>query len=172
MKSFLIHHSNCKERDGYVKTIVEKTNALVIDPVWCPYFPTLGCILSHIKVARLGEGGYYVFEDDCEIVEDFLNIPLDYDIIYFGINGKAFQRRPIECMHYWGTHALYISERARKILIDNWEKELEVLYPKGFPAIDEILSVLIVRHSLSFKIYDSVRQAKGLVSSISGTVRK
>ena len=170
MKAFIIH-KECQERKELVDILLQKTNAVIVDPVWCPIFPVLGCLLSHIKVARMGEGGYYVFEDDCVIDKDFFDLPLDADIIYYGINGKALQDKPIKCWHYWGTHSLWVSERARKILIDEWEKELSFIYPKGFPAFDEILSVLIHRHNLSYKIYEYTSQKKGLVSFISGNVR-
>lgn len=168
---YIIHHKEATEREKCVENIVKLTGAEIVEAVWCPIFPVLGCILSHLKVARMGQGGYYVFEDDCEVFGDFLSVPLDSDIIYFGINGKALQKKPIECIHYWGTHAMFISEKARLILLEHWEKELEVLYPKGFPAFDELLSVLAYRHKLSIKILDLVGQKKGFVSYISGNVR-
>lgn len=171
MKSFVIHNKDCQERKELVDILLNKTKCHIIDPVWCPIFPVLGCILSHIKVARLGEGGYFVFEDDAVFNDEFFDIRLDTDIIYFGINGKALQHKPISCIHFWGTHALFISEKARLILLNEWEKELQFEYPKGFPAFDEILSVLIYKHNLSFKIFDCIHQRKGLVSYISGSVR-
>lgn len=171
MKSFVIVGKD-KERVRYVNEIVKLTNALVVDAVWCPIFPVLGCLLSHINVARMGEGGYMVFEDDCHIKDHrFMVYPCDADIVYYGINGTADQERPIPCKHYWGTHAMYVSEKARRCLLACWEAELEQVYPKGFPAMDEIWSVLIARHGLTFTIHDCIEQQKGLRSSISGNIR-
>lgn len=173
MKSFLIHRNSCVEREDCVKAIVDITGCTIVEPVWCPTFPVLGCLLSHIGVAEKGEGGYFVFEDDCVVLDkDFLNLPRDADIVYYGINGKAKQIRPITCEHYWGTHAMYVSEKARLILLENWTKELEFKYPNGFPAVDEMISVLIARHNLTVKIYDSIKQKSGLKSYISGNTRR
>lgn len=172
MKAFIIHNKNCSERLSCVENIVSLTGAEIVEPVWCPTFPVIGCILSHIGVAELGEGGYYVFEDDCDVINDkFMETQIEADIVYFGINGRCFQTKPIYCEHKWGTHAMYISEKARKVLLENWTRELEFLYPKGFPAFDEILSVLALRHGLTVRVYDFIKQKKGFVSYISGNVR-
>lgn len=172
MKSFLIHKDSCIERKDCVASIIRHTGAKLIDPVWCPILPALGCILSHVKVARMATTGYFVFEDDA-VIEDptFLEEPLDADVIYYGTNGYAFQTKPIDAIHHWGTHAMYISNKARLLFLHNWEKELEYIYPKGFPAIDEIWSVLIRRFDLTIKIYDYIPQKKGLRSYISHSIR-
>lgn len=175
MKSYLIHRSECTERKDCVKNIVNHIpNINIINPVWCPILPSLGCILSHVKVARIAKDGYFVFEDDAVISDSsFLDIPLnDADVIYFGTNGSAFQTKPIDCIHHWGTHAMYISNKARQLFLDNWEAELQHIYPKGFPAIDEIWSVLIRRFGLEIRIHELIPQKVGLFSYISHSIRK
>ena len=173
MKSFIIHRDSMTERKDCVNKIVSLTNAEVVEAIWFPLFPPMGCLLSHIKVARMAEGEYLVFEDDCHVLnEDFMKLDRNADIVYYGINGSAFQTKPIECEHYWGTHAVYISDKVRRLLLEHWEKEISVLYPKGFPAIDEMLSVFIKRYDLSMKIYNAIEQKKGLLSSVTGRPRR
>lgn len=173
--AFVIHHSSHVERDEVVKDIMTKTNAVMFEAHMLPD-KLRGNLMSHIGVAKLAkalhpDSHYIVFEDDCELLEDW-TMPLQdvsgIDVIYIGYNDRCSYAT-------FGTHAICLSPRARDLFI-----EKAAFYGKETDranACDHVLSRMCREERLPVAMpkYDMkerfCRQKKGLVSTITGEVR-
>jgi len=172
--AFVIHHPIHTEREEIVSDLVKKTEAtqfqsyLLTDPV-------RGCLMSHIGVAKLARSlfpdkHYLVFEDDCELLDDW-KLPLQdasgFDVAYLGYNDKCEWAT-------FGTHAMLISPRARDILIDKvalWapmDKNNATDHLISRMCREEGLSVCMPRYEMRERF---CRQKKGLKSTITGNIR-
>lgn len=175
LPAFVIHHSAHSERDEVVKQIQEKTKAITFEAHILPD-RVRGCLFSHIGVAKLARSlyptsSYLVFEDDCELSDDWDKLLADVsgvDVCWLGYTDKCDWAT-------FGTHALVLSPRARDLVI-----EKACLYGKDTfekNAYDHILSKMAREEGLKVAMppYDRrkefCRQKKGLVSTITGRVR-
>jgi GR25 family glycosyltransferase involved in LPS biosynthesis len=112
-----------------------------------------------------------IFEDDCVLSEDWQEVMKGYefaDVLYLGYNDR--------CEHsVFGTHALYISPKARDVIIDHTEQFKDEVPNKG--AYDMILSLLCRKYGLITCIPRTedrekyAVQKKGLISQITGQPR-
>ena len=173
--AFVIHHPIHTERDDIVSDLVKKTGAtqfqsyLLSDPV-------RGCLMSHIGVAKLArslhpDSHYIVFEDDCELSENW-QLPLQdasgFDITYIGYNDKCEWAT-------FGTHAMLVSPKARDILIDKVALWGPMEHDRN--ACDHIISKMCRVEGLSVcmpkyeRREEFCRQKKGLKSTITGQIR-
>ena len=136
LPAYVIHHKSQPERDVLVERIIELTGAKVVEACMISYNPTLGCRMSHRKVAQLAkeehpESAYLVFENDCEIiVPNFLNLLIkhDVDLLFFGITGSCFHHKPFYHHSLWGTHAVKISSKARDLFLEKEEVFVSIFY--------------------------------------------
>ena len=173
--AFVLHNSSCSEREEIVKDIVDKTKATVFQSYLLPDGKK-GCRYSHIGACKLAKGMYpekhfLIFEDDCVLSDDWADVIKGYefaDVLYLGYNDK--------CSHtVFGTHALYISPKARDIILEHTEQFKDDVPNKG--AYDMILSLLCRRFGLITCIpREEIRekyasQKKGLISQITGKIR-
>ena len=173
--AFVIHDRACQRREEIVLQLLDKTKATVFQS----YVLTNGaegCMNSHLGVARTAKAlyptsHYLVFEDDCileEGWEECLKGMQFVDVLYLGYNDKCSKAT-------FGTHALYLSPKARDILIEHTREEGQQVEVKN--AMDWILSSLCRKYGLITcmpKHEDRERwchQQKGLVSQITGRVR-
>jgi GR25 family glycosyltransferase involved in LPS biosynthesis len=140
MKKYIIHLPESTERDFLVKDIIDKTGAEV--------FPAIkanngaeGCFLSHLELYKKDpDEPLVVFEDDCEIIDsNILDLVKQYgethDIIYFGVIYvwvagsepkiiKNFVKSDI--LNSWGTHAMWISTKARRLFLEYYDNDKEI----------------------------------------------
>lgn len=96
----------------------------------------VGCKQSHFELLKqeMFKGSPYVLilEDDCCFHEDFMNklneliqeIPGDTDMLYFGGNHKhtnlvQMSQNIFKTSHTYTTHAMLISQRVYKLLLDS-----------------------------------------------------
>lgn len=153
--AFIIHHTSTKERNEIVADLQKQTGATLFDPVWLPDDPPRGCRESHVKIAEHmketnPESAYIVFEDDCEIVDpnflSYRSMYPDADIFYFGIThyGTLFRPLSIHIKCSFGTHAMYITPKARDLLLQNWKE----IVNEGIYHIDQIWNVIQDRFAL------------------------
>jgi hypothetical protein len=114
MEIYIIHNTKITERKNLVKKIQKKTNAKIF-PAILMKNGVEGCHKSHKSIYEFAQKDVLVFEDDCEIMNDNFLEPLDfknkYDLIYLGINKKLI-------FGSYGTHAMWISEFAKKCFMD------------------------------------------------------
>lgn len=173
--SFVIHHHESTDRDELVQDIVKKTKAIQMEAIWLDN-KQKGCSLSHVHVAKMALKlyplkHYLVFEDDCVLSDDWeeaLKGMEMADVVYIGYNGK--------CEHtIFGTHALYLSPKARDVIIDFTAEVAEDVVEKW--AFDHILTrlcrtkgLVVAMPKLEHKEIYAV-QKKGLVSTITGNPR-
>jgi GR25 family glycosyltransferase involved in LPS biosynthesis len=144
----------------------------------------LGCYLSHLEVYKLNPNeSVIIFEDDCIINDsnmlDILCSLKRYDLVYFGVNmmwdiNDKTKCKPISASaktHSWGTHAMWVSEKAKKIFFE---------YTKNIPftkTLDNLWNFIEDKYNLSFwrppanEIYKYCRQKIGLLSEISNKQR-
>ena len=177
--AFVIHHPSAKDREDCVIDLQAKTGAFVSEAIWFEEKNKrhIGCTLSHIVVANtakkiLPDNYYLVFEDDCILSDNWTEILTnfqDYDIVYLGYTDI--------CEHtIFGTHGLLISPKARDIIIEHALEYKDKVLHEG--ACDQILTKLIRDYKLKFKLpsysrrQEFAHQKKGLVSQISGNLRK
>jgi GR25 family glycosyltransferase involved in LPS biosynthesis len=173
--AYVLHHPSCHERTEIVKDIVDKTKATVFESYLLPNGKD-GCRWSHIGVAKLAkslhpEKSYLVFEDDCALEEGWqegLKGVEFADVVYLGYTDRTKDT-------LFGTHALYISPKARDVIIEHTEEHKNEVPDKG--AYDFILSLLCRRYGLitcmpRFSDKDKYcSQKKGLRSQITGRIR-
>lgn len=142
----------------------------------------LGCNASHIALYKslIGRGFATIFEDDAIVTDtagltEFLKkIPYGSDIILLGYNdildGDIINNYKVVSKFY-GTHAMIVSEKARAYFIDEYTTLMEM--NESMPT-DWLWSHCISKYRL--KVYapviPSVTQIEGIVSSISGNIRK
>lgn len=153
--AYILHHSSTKEREQLVKNLQEQTGAIVFDPVWLPENPPRGCRESHVKLANTmkeinPDSPYIVFEDDCEIIDPgFYSLLSDHphvDLLYFGVTQYGTLNRYHNIPHCsFGTHAMYITPKARDIFLEHWNEIVQ----EGIPHIDQIWNVIEHNYSLS-----------------------
>ena len=174
--SYVIHSSISKDRDSLVDALVKETGATVFDAIM-DTDAHLGCTRSHIAVAKLAKEShptshYLVFEDDCVLSENWKDILKGYqfaDVLYLGYNNRCDEA-------VFGTHALYLSPKARDVIIEGAERYKDCVKPKN--ACDWILSLLCRKYGLitcipkldNRELY--CHQQKGIVSLITGLPRK
>ena len=187
LPAYIIHNSKQTERLDIVEKLIQTTGAKVVEAVWNTQDPVWGCRESHKKVARVAKEEhpnlpYLVFEDDCEIVDpNFLTLLTqhpDVDMLYFGVNGFCTHQVPYPLRHSWGTHAMYITPKVRDILLTKESIFLNMRFPLGNHPMDQLFCVM--EHQEKLKVWKPdessmtrwVRQKPGLISSISGAIRK
>ena len=125
MKTYVIHAAISVDREPLVEELILQANAEVY-PAIILLDGREGCRQSHFSAYRSTSEDVLVFEDDCEIIaDDFLSpIPLfreHYDLIYLGYNSLCNSGS-------WGTHALWVSPRAKNCLF-NWLPSYETVMP-------------------------------------------
>lgn len=173
--AFIIHSSTTRDRESLVKELKSKTSATIVEATMLPD-PRKGLTISHIQVAKLARAlhptsHYLVFEDDCELSEDWqrcLEGMEIADVVYLGYNG-------FNPYITYGTHALLLSPKARDAIIADAEELGENCVPRH--AFDHILSTLAKEKG--FVVCKPPRddkerwawQRKGLRSTITGQVR-
>lgn len=174
--AFVIHYSGCKDRDEVTADLINKTKATLVESCWLPEHPLRGNTLSHIQVAKLAKTlhptqHYLVFEDDCELAEDWSDClkGMEFsDVLYLGYTDKSKDVT-------YGTHALYLSPKARDVIISHAEG-LGNRVDRKF-AFDHILSKLSREQGLITCIPKKeecqryAQQKKGLKSYITGKIR-
>lgn len=174
--AFVIHYSACKDRDNLTADLIHKTKATLVESCWLPTEPVKGNLLSHIQVAKLARTlhptqHYLVFEDDCVLAEDWSEClkGMEFsDVLYLGYNDKSKEVT-------YGTHALFISPKARDAIIARAEVLGHQVDRKN--AFDHILSKICRQEGLitcMAKVEEKERyahQQKGIKSYITGKVR-
>jgi GR25 family glycosyltransferase involved in LPS biosynthesis len=134
VKSYIIHLESAKQRKCHVNRLVKLTGATV--------FPAIedgngakGCYISHTDIYKINpEEPVIIFEDDCVITDptilQFVNWNAhNYDIIYFGVTKVWSQVINIKInlsgmpshtfkKNSWGTHAVYISPKVKKLVLE------------------------------------------------------
>lgn len=169
--AYIIHNSSQAVRKPLVDNIIRLTNAKVFEAIMLKNRVD-GCRKSHMAVYNLvkQEDPVIVFEDDCEIInESFMSLidkhSSNHDIIFFG-TWKTFSKN--NKVQIWGTHAMWISPRAKKLFLDNASS-------CKMPQVDEIWNELIIKYNLRVWVPPSnnmyVRQKTGLISLITGVPR-
>lgn len=162
--AFIIHANDSIDRKDLVEKIISLTGAIV-SPATILKNRNEGCHMSHLTIYKSVDTDFMVFEDDCEILdESFLNLlsmSSSYDMIYFGINYY------LQKGGSYGTHAIWISNHARKCFIENDGD-------KTCP-IDHMWNHVEAKYNL--KVWRPVpkdrfvRQKIGLKSLITGSIR-
>lgn len=176
LPAFIIHSSSSTDRNSIVQDIVQKTNATVFDAIMTVDGKD-GCRKSHIEVAKLAKlsfpsSHYLVFEDDCILRENWREVLKGYefaDVLYLGYNDRCSKA-------VFGTHALFLSPKARDAIIQDAETLKDSVENKG--AYDWILSLLCRKYGLitcmprmeNRELF--CHQQKELVSLITGQLRK
>ena len=138
MKSYIIHLESAKERKRHVDEIIKLSGATMF-PAFRDNPGARGCYRSHIEIYKINpEEPVIVFEDDCVIIDPKI-IELvklnaaNYDIIYFGVTKVwsqilGFEVRPGALpkektkQNCWGTHAIYLSPKVKKLVLDHDSK--------------------------------------------------
>jgi hypothetical protein len=176
--AFVIHDSQCHERDEIVQDIVNKTGAIVVEAILCKHGAE-GCTKSHLKAAELAKElfpheSYLVFEDDCCLIDgwdDIVKKNRGADLIFVGYTDM--------CEHtVFGTHSLYVSPKTRDCFLLQAEEIGRSLPMPHTMATDWIYSRLVGRNNLRCvlpmpnekNIY--CFQKKGLRSTITGKIRQ
>ena len=173
--AFVLHSSSCSERDDIVIDIINKTKATVFES-YVFSDGKKGCRYSHIGACKLARSLYpdkhfLIFEDDCVLSEDWADVLKGHefaDILYLGYNDRSEHS-------VFGTHALYISPKARDVIIEHTEEWKNEVVDKG--AYDMILSLLCRKYGLITcipRMEDREKyavQKKGLISQITGKIR-
>ena len=175
LPAFVIHDASHTERDDIVKDIVAKTDATQFQ-AYVLSDGLRGNLFSHIGVAKLAKSlfpdqHYLVFEDDCELLENWKDTIADvsgYDVMYLGYNDRCKYAT-------FGTHALCISPKARDLIIEKAGLVAKQVDRKN--AFDHILSaicrdehLLVCMPKIELK-ETFCRQKKGLRSTITGEIR-
>ena len=172
MKSYVIHHESSVERNDIIEALKQKTGAIVVDAVWLDD-RVRGCLFSHVKVAERAKQDapgkpYLVFEDDCELLKDIdeiLSNLQEADITYLGYNDQSEDKQIL-----YGTHAMVISPPVRELILE--------VAPQVNQPYDHFLSFLAnyFKMRIAKPSYEereaSVRQKKGLISTITGGKRE
>lgn len=173
--AFVIHHTSTTGREELCQDIVKKTGAIQFQS-YLLNDRVLGCTYSHIGVAKLARSmcpdkHYLVFEDDCVLAEDW-KYPIenfgDYDVLYIGYNDRCSDK-------IFGTHALYLSPKARDAIIDLAEKISHDQFKRE--PYDWLLSQLCREEGLSVCVPKLemkekwCAQKKGILSLITGQTR-
>lgn len=175
--AFILHHMSTKERNEIVAVLQKQTGATIFDPVWLPDDPPRGCRESHVKIAAYmkehnPESAYIVFEDDCEIIDpnflSYRSLDPDADIFYFGFThvGTFFKPPSFYIKCFFGTHAMYITPKARDLLLEMWEGFVK----EGIRHIDQIWNM--IQHRFALRVWKPdlqnrnkwVRQKPGIPS--------
>ena len=174
--AFVIHDSQCVDREEIVNDLVHKTRGTVFQS-YVLKDGNEGCMSSHLGVARLAKGlhplkHYLVFEDDC-VLEDGWEKTLEglefADVVYLGYTDKCQEAT-------FGTHALLLSPKARDCLLDHAREIGAEIRPKY--AMDWVLSKLCRKYGLITcmpKMEEREKyayQKRGLVSQITGRIRE
>jgi hypothetical protein len=174
--SFVIHSSTSNDRTLFVDALVKETGSTVFDAIMTADGKD-GCRQSHIAVANLAKEShpnshYLIFEDDCILSENWKEVLKGYefaDVLYLGYNDKCSKA-------VFGTHALYLSPKARDVILFGAERYKDCVENKG--AYDWILSLLCRKYGLITcmpKMENKelfCHQAKDMVSLITGQTRK
>lgn len=173
--AFVIHHDSCVDRKPLVQDIVKKTGANIVQSVLLPNGKD-GCRITHLKVALIArnlypDNTYLVFEDDCVLAENWkeaLQEAKYADVGYLGYNDRSSSV-------IYGTHAVWITPKARDIILRDAEFVKDQVIDKG--AYDHILSLICLKNNLSVwsppieKKDQWAVQKKGLKSLITGRDR-
>ena len=158
IKSYIIHLESAKERKRHVDKVVKLTGATVF-PAIMDNLGARGCYRSHIEIYKINpEEPVIVFEDDCVITDPSIIQFVEwnasnYDIIYFGVIKVWSQVTSIKInfvgipsqtfkKNSWGTHALFLSPKVKKLVLDHDSKYGFVL------PIDLLLNRLINENNL------------------------
>ena len=183
IKKYVIHNSSNEERKSLVEDIINITGATVFDAIMTKK-GALGCYLSHLEVYKQNPNeSVIVFEDDCVINDinmlDILDSLKQYDLVYFGVNlmwdaNDTTKCKPISAkakIHSWGTHAMWVSEKAKNIFFH---------HTKNIPftkTLDNLWNIIADKYNLSVwrplpkEIYKYCKQKIGLVSEITNRQR-
>ena len=169
--AYIIHSSACEDRDILVKKLIEETGATVVEAVY-PGNPTLGCSLSHYKVAAWAKKihpdlPYLVMEDDCVFFPGWKEALFDIsgEVVYLGYNDKLSHGL------LTGTHAMLIYPRARDAILE----KLPLLMKEKALPYDWLVWKLWIDENISVGFPDKknqlCEQAKGFRSTITGNIR-
>jgi GR25 family glycosyltransferase involved in LPS biosynthesis len=181
MKKYIIHLAESTDRDFLVNDIIDKTGAEIF-PAIRSTNGAKGCFLSHLELYKKDpDEPLVVFEDDCIITHSNILELVDkysetHDIIYFGIIyiWVAGSEPKIvnnfvssDILNSWGTHAMWISAKARKIFLDCY---LNKEYVK---PVDHIWNDIQNEYNLKVwrpsNIFEYCRQHSRLKSTITNT---
>lgn len=171
MKTYIIHMSTAIERTELVKAVVDLTGAEIFEAIHIKGNGVAGCLASHMTIFKslAPDEDVLVFEDDCEIVDPTFTLFIEnnkhlYDIIYIGTN-RTFDTP--EGISSWGTHAMWISANAIRVILNHTPVRRE---------IDNIWNEIEHKYKLAVwrpaHPYQYVIQKEGLLSSITGKPRK
>ncbi len=154
-------------------------------------YGNIGCTFSHVAICETfleTENEYIcIFEDDVELVSDVQEIHtyIDYswglpewDFLFLGVNeiveGTPLEKQPLisQVKRFWGTHAVILTRKAAKAIVDEFRESIEKGY--GLPA-DWLYSFTILHQGLVAYCPSSpreyVQQKEGLVSTCTGNLR-
>jgi len=195
---YIIHLYDCHERDDVKEHLEENfskqeitfypairihTNTTIIwNSPHSGYIPMLagavGCLESHISLYKSHLTGILtVFEDDAfvkdqNILSEFISlVPKDFDIILLGYNKivKGYiENNVYNVKRFYGTHAMILTEDARKLLIEEYESQKPLAEP-----VDWLWSRIIEDNNLKAyaPLIAPIIQKPGLVSQITGGCR-
>jgi len=184
IEKYIIHVPECTRRTELVEKIIEFTGAKRYDAIRAKD-GAIGCYLSHIEIIKKNpEVSVVIFEDDCVInVPDMLNMLddlKDFDIVYFGVN-RIFDRddktinsnfKPGTKINSFGTHAMWVSSKARKIMLDYVARRPYFKPMDGLWNLVENEFDLKVWRPPPGDIYKFCEQKVGELSIIDGRIRK
>lgn len=145
----------------------------------------MGCTHSHLLILEQDFDTIAIFEDDCELtaskecIHDFLDQQKknSWDILLLGAN--EYVNAEIEVpgstkrvKRFWGTHALFVRKKAANAILATFnEMQKEGVFPPADWLYNEAIkryNLICIGPNLPNKF---CRQARGLVSLITGKVR-
>lgn len=184
IKKYVIHISSNNERKILVNDIINITGAEIYEAIQSKN-GALGCYLSHLNIYKKNPAeSLIIFEDDCVINDKNMMSMLDnlkhYDLVYFGVtkmwnfNDKS-KRKPItetSKLSSHGTHAMWISARARQIFLDYTnDKPFNLPVDHLWNKIEHQENLLVWRPALQ-NMYKYCEQKNGLFSTIQKKIRR
>ena len=184
MKKYIIHLPESTDRDFLVQDIIDKTGAEV--------FPAIkasnggkGCFLSHLELYKKDpEESLIVFEDDCQILNSNILELVDkysetYDIIYFGVVyvWVADSEPKIinnfihsDILNSWGTHAMWISAKARQIFLEYYNNNHNLHTQKPVDHVwNDIQNTYNLKVWRPSNIFEHCKQYNGISSTITSS---
>lgn len=163
--------TNAVERSSLVRSIVHLTGAQIFEAI-IKRRGVDGCRISHTIIYCLvaEHEDILIFEDDCEIIDPtFMNLIPEfksaYDLAYIGVNLSEINEGNVIS---YGTHAMWISEHAKKCFLDYVYKTKTKEVDKIWNEVEQMYKLRVWRPLESNKY---VQQKPGLSSYITGNIR-
>jgi hypothetical protein len=163
--------TNAVERDSLVRSIVNLTGAQIFEAI-IKRRGVDGCRISHtiIYCSVAEKEDILIFEDDCEIIDPtFMNLIPEFksvcDLAYIGVNQSEIKEGN---MISYGTHAMWISEHAKKCFIDYVYKTKTQEVDNIWNEVEQMYKLRVWRPLESNKY---VQQKSSLSSYITGHIR-